>query len=160
MEDIANYLRVLSDSLEQKKNVLLRILEITKRQECIAAEEDLKEEAFSNSVNEKEVLIARLNQLDDGFKSVYERIRQQVVDQGGLYDPEIKHMQNQIRQCVDIGNEIQVLEERNEAKLSSHFKVKRQEYKARASSNQAAKSYHQAMSGVQFRDPFFMDKKK
>lgn len=72
MEDIQNYLKVLSDSLEQKKTVLTQILEVTKRQEqlAIAQAEAFSEIEFSNTVNEKEVLIARLNQLDDGFLSV------------------------------------------------------------------------------------------
>ncbi len=160
MQEIENYLRVLSDSLEQKKNVMSQILEITRKQEHIASMPSLDENDFSNSVNEKEVLIARLNQLDDGFTSIYERIRQDVIDQKGLYDPEIRSMQNQIKQCVEIGNQIKVLEERNQVKLSNHFREKRKEYKARADSNRAAKIYHQTMSGVQYSDPFFMDKKK
>ena len=160
MDTIANYMKVLSDTLEQKKQVLSQILEITKRQESIAQAEEFSETDFANSVNEKEVLIARLNQLDDGFNSIYQRIRQDVIDQGGLYDGEIRSMQAQIRECVDIGNRIQVVEERNHAKLVTLFSAKKQEYKVKASMNSAAKSYHQAMSGVQYRDPFFMDQKK
>ncbi|MDE5965767.1 MAG: hypothetical protein K2G89_02940 [Lachnospiraceae bacterium] len=162
MEDIQNYLKVLSDSLEQKKTVLTQILEVTRRQERIAMAqaEEFSEIEFSNTVNEKEVLIARLNQLDDGFLSVYNRIRQDVIDQGGLYDPEIRRMQEQIKVCVDIGNEIQVLEERNQTKMALHFSAKQEEYKARANMNSVAKSYHQSMSGVNFSDPFFMDQKK
>lgn len=160
MEDIQTYLRVLSDTLSQKREVLAQILELTKRQGELAARENLDEEGFSNSVNEKEILIARLNQLDEGFLSVYNRIRQDVIEQGGLYDPEIRRMQEQIKACVDIGNEIEVLEERNQTKLAVHFTAKKQEYKVKASANSAAKSYHQTMSGVQYRDPFFMDQKK
>lgn len=160
MEDIQNYLRVLSDTLTQKQDVLAQILKITKWQEQLAAAESLDEESFSNSVNEKEVLIARLNQLDEGFLSVYNRIRQDVIAQGGLYDPEIRKMQEQIKACVNIGNDIEVLEERNHARLTSHFTAKKQEYKVKASANSAARSYHQTMSGVQYRDPFFMDQKK
>lgn len=162
MEDIQNYLKVLSDSLEQKKTVLTQILEVTKRQEKIAAAqaEAFSELEFSNTVNEKEVLIARLNQLDDGFLSVYNRIRQDVIDQGGLYDSEIHRMQAQIKVCVDIGNEIQVLEERNQAKMTSHFSAKQEEYKVKANMNSVAQSYHKSMSGVKFSDPFFMDQKK
>ncbi len=160
MEDLQNYLKVLADSLEQKKTVLEQILDITRRQEQIAQGDSFSELEFANSVNEKEILIARLNQLDDGFLSVYNRIRQAVVDQGGLYDPEIRRMQEQIRQCVDIGNDIRVLEERNQAKLTSHFSAKREEYKVKTSLNSAAKSYHKSMSGVKFSDPFFMDQKK
>lgn len=160
MEDIQNYLRVLSDTLSQKQAVLTQILEITKQQGELAAGEELDEEGFSNSVNEKEVLIARLNQLDEGFLSVYNRIRQDVIDQGGVYDPEILRMQEQIKACVDIGNEIEVSENRNHKKLTVHFDAKKQEYKVKTSANSAAKSYHQTMSGVQYKDPFFMDQKK
>lgn len=160
MEDIQNYLRVLSDTLSQKQTVLSQILEVTKRQEKLGAEDELDEESFSNSVNEKEILIARLNQLDEGFLSVYNRIRQDVIDQGGLYDPEIRRMQEQIKVCVDIGNEIEVLENRNHKKLTAHFDAKKQEYKVKTNANSAAKSYHQTMAGVQYKDPFFMDQKK
>lgn len=162
MEDIQNYLKVLSDSLEQKKTVLTQILEVTRRQEQIAMARaaEFSEIEFSNTVNEKEVLIARLNQLDDGFLSVYNRIRQDVIDQGGLYDPEIRRMQEQIKACVDIGNEIQVLEERNQTKMALHFSAKQEEYKVKANMNSVAKSYHKSMSSVNFSDPFFMDQKK
>ncbi len=160
MGEVDNYLRVLSDSLEQKKDVLAKILVITKQQEDLAAAGELDEIAFSNSVNEKEVLIARLNQIDEGFTTIYNRIRQEVIDGGGVYDTEIRNMQNQIKSCVEIGNEIQVTEERNQTKLAIHFQEKNQEYKVKASSNQVAKSYYQSMAGVQYRDPFFIDQKK
>lgn len=160
MNDIQNYLRILADTLTQKEHILEQLLSLTKTQSALAEQAELDETAFSNSVNEKEVLIARINQLDDGFTSIYERIRQDVIDQGGLYDTEIRQMQEQIRRCVGIGNEIKVLEERNHAKLTGHFASKKESYKVKASANSAARSYHQAMTGGQYHASAFMDQKK
>ncbi len=160
MDDLQNYLRILADTLSQKEQVLGQILILTRTQSELAEHDELDEMAFSNSVNEKEVLIARINQLDDGFTSIYERIRQDVIDQGGLYDTEIRKMQEQIKSCVGIGNEIRVLEERNHAKLTGHFASKKEAYKVKANANSAARSYHQAMTGGQYHASAFMDQKK
>lgn len=160
MDSIASYLKVLSDTLEQKQQVLRQVLEITKQQERLIHSDNFEETEFGELLNQKEPLIARINQLDDGFASVYERIRQDVIDQGGIYDAEVIKLQGQIKSCVEIGNDIQVLEERNRDALARKMSSKKQEYKTKAASSTAAKSYYQTMSNTKYMDSFFMDQKK
>lgn len=160
MDGIANYLKVLADTLDQKQQVLKQILEITKQQAQLIGTGAFDENQFVDLLNQKDPLIARINQLDEGFVSVYNRIRQDVIDKGGIYDGEVLKLQSQIKTCVELGNEIQVLEERNKERLTSTFSTKKEEYKSKAATSTAAKSYYQTMSNTKYMDSFFMDQKK
>lgn len=160
MGNFDNYLKVLADTLTNKEQVLAQILDITKEQESILKASEYNDDAFLETLNKKEPLIARINQLDEGFQAVYERIRQDVYDQGGVYDGEIKKLQEMIRTCIDIGSRIETLEAENKKRLSEYVSSQRQEYKAKAATNTAAMKYYQSMSGVGVASSAFMDQNK
>ena len=160
MDYLDNYLKVLADTLSNKEQVLSQILDITKEQDNILKASEYNDDAFLETLNKKEPLIARINQLDEGFQAVYERIRQDVYDQGGVYDGEVKKLQEKIKICIDIGSQIETLEAENKKRLSEYVSSQRQEYKAKAATNTAAMKYYQSMSGAAVASSAFMDQNK
>lgn len=140
-----SYVRMLLQTLEKQEVTLQEVLEITKEQSAIANGQEFDEDAFGDTLNRKEVLIARLNTLDDGFASVYGRVRSVILEQKGAYKDEILKMQEYIKKCTNLGTEIKVLEERNRDKLMQCFSEKQKQYGSQLNAATVASKYHQTM---------------
>lgn len=160
MEDNSNYVQVLVSTLHKQVGVLKEILELTKEQHQIADLPDFDEIMLEETLNKKDVLIARLNELDDGFASVYGRVRKEVNEHKEIYREELLQLQSLIKECTDLGVEIKVLEERNREKLAQCFAGKQKEYGAQRTAANVASRYHQTMRNVRMADSYSFNKKK
>ena len=154
-----NYLNILKESLEKKLEVLGHIEEIGRAQTEILKKETLDMEAFDRTVDEKDIFVEELIKLDEGFESLYDRIKEELAGNKSSYAEQIKHLQRLISEITDKNVSIQAEESRNKAILERHFGKERQGLgKVRKSSN-VAYGYYKNMSGKQT-DSVFLDKKK
>lgn len=160
MDTNTNYVRILVETLRKKEQVLTEILEITKKQAELAKRDTFDEESFTELLDRKEVLIDELNKLDDGFDAVYERVRQTVLAQKHVYQTELMAMQASIKNCTELGVQIQTLEHQNRDKIEQQFRKQKQEIRQVRKSSSVATNYYKTMSNLQIADPVFMDKKK
>ena len=69
------YIAVLIQSLEKKKNLLDRIIEKNKEQSFLFTDESSDPDRLEENMEEKSNLVDQLNQLDEGFQQVYDRIK-------------------------------------------------------------------------------------
>lgn len=159
MEDSHNYVQILIDTLQKQVDVLKDVLEVTKEQSVIAGKEDFDETLLEESLNKKEVLIAKLNGLDDGFTAVYGRVHSEVREKQDLYREELQRMQSLIKECTDLGVEIKVLEERNRERLMQCFSRKQKQYGSQKTAASVASHYHQTMNNTKVSDSYFLDQK-
>ena len=148
MEDCGKYLSILTDTLKKQNDALESIYIITQRQESIAKTEPFDEDAFDETLTEKDILIARLNELDNGFVSVYERIRVELKDDVTPYKEEIAEIKELIRKITDLSMEIKALESRNRDKLVTCFSKKKQQYAKTQSGIDVASKYKKAMKSM------------
>ena len=155
-----HYVQVLIDTIHKKEEVLYQILEITRQQEQLSKRDTYASEEMEAAMNEKEILIARLNYLDDGFESVYDRIRSELRNHVEDYRQEIGKLQDAIRRCTELGNEIQILEERNRNRFSMLFSNARSQYATSKTQANAAQSYHKMMNNSKIADAYFVDHKQ
>lgn len=155
-----NYVQVLVRTLQKQVETLSDILELTKEQSRIADAPDFDEVMLEDTLNRKEVLIAKLNELDAGFTSVYGRVRKEIQDKQDDYKEEIQQMQDLIKECTDFGVEIKVLEARNRDKLVQCFSNKQKQYGSQKTAASVASHYSQTMNNTKVVDSFFLDKKK
>ena len=155
-----HYVQVLIDTIRKKEEVLHQILEITRQQEQLSKRDTYASEEMEAAMNEKEILIARLNYLDDGFESVYDRIRSELRNHVEDYRQEIGKLQDAIRRCTELGNEIQILEERNRNRFSMLFSNARSQYATSKTQANAAQSYHKMMNNSKIADAYFVDHKQ
>ncbi|MDO5154420.1 MAG: hypothetical protein Q4D51_00500 [Eubacteriales bacterium] len=155
-----NYISVLIETLEKKRDALQNILRITKTQEQIAKGSVYQEEEMERALNEKDIQIARINTLDEGFQSVYERVRAEVQRQPDLYRKDLVHLQDLIRECTDLGNQIMVLEERNRDRFQSLFAQSKRQYSASKNKANVAQNYFRTMNNTKILDAYFVDKKQ
>ncbi|MGN0152159.1 MAG: hypothetical protein ACI39Q_06770 [Wujia sp.] len=160
MDQTSTYVDIMQESLVRKKNYLTEILELTREQERLAKEKKFDEEAFGAAIDRKEVLIDNINEIDKGFTSVYDRVRTEVLADKAQYHNELVNMQTLIRECVDLGMQIEVLEERNRATLEQAFAVGFKGIKQVKQSKHVANKYYKSMSNGMVNDSVLYDRKK
>ena len=160
MEQTGTYIHILKESLERKLKYLTELLTYTKEQETLAKATPFDEDAFAAAVDKKEVLIDNINEIDKGFQSVYDRVRAELAENREPYKEVLLQIQDLIRKCVDAGNEIETLEERNraslEAAIAQGFKGMNQAKQSRS----IASKYYQSMANGYVNDSFLYDRKK
>jgi len=140
------YITALIESLEKKVEVLNRIVEKNKEQAEILKEVPFSFDKFDKNTEEKGVLIYRLTRLDEGFESVFEKVRDELNENRAAYAIQIKKMQDLITKITDLSTSIQAEEARNKASLEKIFKGEREKIKMQRSGINAVKSYSQAMN--------------
>ena len=146
--DEKKYIDMLESILNKQITVLEETLVITKEQSRIAETSVFDEEQFDETLSKKDVLIIRLNELDNGFASVYGRVRKSVQESPEIYRSRIIRLQELIRRCTDLGMEIQTLETRNRDKLAKCFAGKKKEYSAKQVAANVANKYNATMKNV------------
>ena len=140
------YITALIESLEKKISVLDEIITKNKEQAELLRSDPFSFEDFDKNTEEKGVLIFRLEKLDDGFESLYARVKEELDANREQYASEIKHMQDLIREITDKSASIQAEEARNKAALEAVFKSERDRIKTGRSGVKALQSYNQAMN--------------
>lgn len=154
-----NYLQMMIDSLNKKKGILIRIIELNEEQNQILSEETLNGDAFDDNMKAKGSCIDELDLLDGGFQSLFNRVRDAINANKEMYANEISVMKRLITEVTELGAKIEVQEARNKVKVEAMFRRERQEHKEAKRSASMAKSYYQNMSKVS-NEPQFMDTKQ
>ena len=155
-----NYVQGLIDTISKKEETLRKILEITKQQEVISKQDTYASEDMEKTLNEKEIQISRLNYLDEGFQSVYERVSSEIRNHIDVYKQDVLVLQDKIRICTEIGNEIMVLEERNRNRFNTLFSKAHTDYSTVKSKASVAQNYFKTMNNSKVMDAYFVDKKQ
>ena len=137
-----NYLQMMIDSLNKKKGILIRIIELNEEQNQILSEETLNGDL-----------------LDEGFQSLYDRIKEELAGNKTKYSSEIAAMKQLIKEVTELGAKIEVQEAHNKVKVEAMFRRERQEHREAKRSASMAKSYYQNMSKLS-NEPQFMDTKQ
>lgn len=154
-----NYLQIMIDSLKKKKDILIKIVSLNEKQNEILSKEELNQDAFENNMHEKGECIDELEKLDEGFQSVFDRIKEELSSNKQLYFNEIETMKKLIKEVTELGAKVEVQEVRNKVKVEAMFRKQRQEHKEAKRSASMAKSYYQNMSRIND-EPQFMDTKQ
>lgn len=155
-----NYVQILIDTINKKEETLRRILEITEEQEQISKAEVYDSDRMEKTLNDKEIQISRLNYLDEGFQSVYDRVSFKIRNHIEDYKDDILVLQDKIRVCTELGNAIHVLEERNRNRLGILFSKAKKEYSVSKNKANVAQNYFKTMNNSKIMDAYFVDKKK
>lgn len=153
-----NYLKILEESLIKKVKVLEQIEEVNRAQAELLSDNTFDMERFDKCVDEKDSMISELNQLDEGFESLYNRVREQLIQDKAKYAEQIKSLQKLIGTITDKSVSIQAQESRNKAAVERYFTSQRKEIGQGRKSSKAAYSYYQNKAGVV--NSYFMDTKK
>lgn len=153
------YVIILIESLQKKIKVLDAIIEKNKEQKEIIKVEMMDADQFEMNIQEKAKLIDELNLLDEGFESIYNRVKVELTERKDLYQKEIKTLQGLIGEITAKVMEIQAQEERNKSTIIQQFGKMRTKIKKSKASKNAALNYYNSMNKLTISDPQFLDRK-
>ncbi|MBO6298426.1 MAG: flagellar export chaperone FlgN [Lachnospiraceae bacterium] len=154
------YLDAMIQSMNEKSDCLKQLLDMTAEQEKALAKESIDWDTFDRLIDEKEAVIDRLGQLDDGFQAVFDKIRDELEGKKALYKDRIAKLQGQIRQVTDLSNSLITAEQRNKTLLENASSAERKRLRQTKTNAKVATNYYNSMNRINFIDPQLMDKKK
>lgn len=157
---IKNYLQILEDSLVKKSEVLDRIIAYNKEQEELLKKEDVSLEELDGNMAKKDEFIQSLLQLDEGFENLYEKIREQLLENKTLYAQQIRRLQELVSGVTDKSVTIKAQEARNKQLVENYFAREKKQLRLGRQTSKAAYDYYKSMNNVNVVPPQIMDQKK
>ena len=157
---ISASLDMLEESLQKKIEILTQIEAQNEKQRNVLCDpEKVDESAFDETVNAKSQFIDEINSLDDGFQSLFDRIKEEIGDHKDLYADQIKRMQKLIQEITSRSASIEASEHRNKRLAEKYFSTARETMNQSRNSSSAAFNYYQTMNNFKNIPPQFMDQK-
>lgn len=154
------YILILKDTLMKKNLILDKLVGIVELQERCLDAYQMDLEQFEDTLSEKDNLIQQLNDFDDGFEKVYERVSEEINANKFSYKEDIIKLQELIRTITEKSTKIQGIEKKNKVKLESQFTKKKKEIKDFKVSSETVSSYYKNMANAFQGESYFLDKKK
>ena len=134
-----NYIGIMIESLRRKKDVLTDILKLSEEQSLLLDDPNLEPDTFEKNVNRKAALIEKLEQLDTGFESLYDKVKEELESNRDIHKEQIRQMQELIRALTELNM---------------------QQAKEIRSSQKIVKEYYNNMMHKAYNEPHFLDNKK
>ncbi|MDC7293574.1 flagellar protein FliT [Butyrivibrio sp. DSM 10294] len=157
---IASSLDMLEDSLIKKIEVMDRIEEENNRQtEVLKNSEEVDEKAFDDTVEKKGELVDQLLLLDEGFQSLFDRVKEELGKNKDMYKEQVGRLQNLIHEVMDRSSSIEAHEHRNKKLAEQYFSTTRQRLENNKKSSAVAFNYYQTMNKFKDIPPQFLDQK-
>lgn len=157
---IDNYLEILEDSLRKKSAVLDEIIEYNRGQEQLLKNEKVSMEDLDANMEQKDGLIQKLTELDEGFEALYGRIKEQLTDNRDSYRTQIKRLQELISQITEKSVSVQAQEARNKKLIEDYFLKEKSQIRQGKKASKVAYDYYKSMSNSGAVPSQFMDQKK
>ncbi|MBE5843410.1 MAG: flagellar protein FliT [Butyrivibrio sp.] len=155
-----SYLDMMEESLNQKVEVLEGIVRENEIQKKILEDEEhFDGDGFSATISRKGELIGRIETLNDGFETLYERVKEELDGNKDKYRDKIARFQELIRQITDLSNSIEACERRNQELAKYYFQTSKSQINQNRKSSQAALDYYLTMNKSKITPPQFYDSK-
>ena len=153
-------LDMLEESLVKKLELLSKIeLENAKQKELLTSIEEVDLNDLDAIVDTKGEYIDQLLLLDEGFQSLFDRIKKEVGDRKEEFADQIKRLQKLIHDITDKSASIEAEERRNKALADKYFAAEKEKLTSGKRSAAAAFNYYQTMNKSKDIPPQFLDKK-
>ncbi len=147
---VDDYIQIMIESLKKKSELLDDIIEYNEKQHTTVAGkefDDVDWDEFNLLIAQKDAAIERIIKMDEGFQSLYDRVKEQLKDNRDKYSGQIKEIQKLIETVTGQGVKITTGEERNRKIIEKLFSGRKKEIKRTRNSLRVANSYAQTMSG-------------
>lgn len=154
------YVNIMLQSLNKKIKVLEEIKSLNQLQKALLEDDKSSVDDFDKTVEKKSNCIKQLDQLDDGFDTLFAKVKKTLNADKSAYADSIRAMQNLIRQITDLSMELQAQEARNKDLMMRKFVYIKEQNKIVRTSTKVANQYYKNMMNLHYVDPQFMDNKK
>lgn len=156
---LKQYLKMLDQSLDQKKQMLDQMIEMTATQKVSLDKDPVDWEGFDQLVEKKAEMIERLDKMDDGFESVYDRIREELLKDKEQHKELVAAIQKKIQAVSDDSAALMAAERRNKEQVEIKIAEEKKRLQQRKTTSKVATNYYRSMNKVNLIDPQLMDKK-
>ena len=156
---LGRYLKILDESLD-KKLALLKEIEDLSLSQSVMIEDGATFEDIDANMDDKAVLIARINKLDEGFQAMYDNIKENLEAQKEEYKDEIELIKKKISEVMSCSTQIQAIEARNKAAMEQRFAKAHKDIRSRTVHASQVQDYYKVANRLNAITPQFMDKKK
>ena len=157
---ISASLDMLEESLVKKIEVMKKIEEKNEEQkDLLKNPSDVNEDAFDMILDDKGELIDQLLKLDEGFQSLFDKIKEEVGQNKDLYKDQIRRMQGYIQEITGMSASIEAAEHRNKKLAEEYFSAARKKMNYSRQTSAAAFNYYQTMNNFKDIPPQFLDNK-
>ena len=146
---VDDYIQIMIESLTKKSELLQHLINKNEAQhDCVAGKDydDIDWDAFNLLVTEKELAIKRIVKMDEGFQSLYDRVKEQLSENRDKYADSIKELQRLIGIITEQGVTITTGEERNKKLIEKVLGNRKKFIRKTRNSLKVASSYAQTMS--------------
>ena len=155
------YVKMLEDSLVKKVELLKQLQGLNLEQREILEDYETTPEELDENINKKSNIIERLDKMDEGFQSVYDKIKNDLSANKEAYADEIKHMQELITQITDLSADVQAKELQNKDIATARFTHIRGQIRETKHGQKAVASYYASMmNNTGYEGSQFWDQKK
>lgn len=134
--------RILLESLEQKEELLSRVEKQTENQEELLKTENFEVKEWDTLVEEKAKLIEKINHIDSGFETFYEKNRLDLMKNREKFSEQLHSMQLLIQKIMGKSASIQALEERNRLTVEHSVHGEKKQLVLNKSASYVANSYN------------------
>lgn len=159
MVQTGQYIEMMAESLKKKTKLLSRIIGLNNKLEELAMQPEMDMDTFRNLLDEKDDCAAQITQLDNGFETLFERVRDELEGRKEQFREQILAMQQLIKVITDQIVLIQKAEEKNRTLIEGQFSRMKQSVRVAKKGMDVAQNYYKSMSKMQVVDAQFMDKK-
>ncbi len=158
-----SYVNILIESLKDKDLVLDEVIAEDKKQAEILKSEDPDLQELEKSQERIGELAVKLDKLNEGFQSVYDRVRGELQSNKDQYKDEIRILQELITIITGKSVKVEAEQNRNKKNAQKLFKEKKKNFAAQRSTvrklNLYANQMHNVIPAGQA-EAAFLDKKK
>ncbi len=159
MDKFTTYVNILADGLTKKIAVLEKITAISEKQYAMVNSKQVDEDEFEKLTGEKGNLISELERLDDGFATVYDRVKGEFEDKKYLVADQITKMKENISTITELSVKLQACEQRTKSAVENYFTSVKTDIKSVKTSSGVAANYYKTMNTGN-RTSVYMDEKK
>lgn len=157
---ISASLDMLEESLVKKIAVMDKISQENEVQKQILSDPDnVDSEGFDKTVEKKGEYIDELLLLDDGFQTLFDKVKAEIGNNKDQYADQIKRMQQLIQEITSKSASIEAMEHRNKKLAEKYFSSEREKLSSGKRSATAAFNYYQNMNNSKDIPPQFLDQK-
>lgn len=157
---MSSYLDILEESLKKKLAILDRVAAASDGQGELLKEEKPDMEQFDRFAAQKEECITQLDELDEGFQNLYDRVKDELNGNRQRYARQIQSMQAMIAEITDKSVTIQAQEARNRDAVTAYFRREKQALGKSRINSKVAYGYYQSMDKAISENASVMDMKK
>lgn len=155
------YIKMLEDSLVKKVELLRQLQGLNQEQKKVLEDSESSPEELDENMDKKSSVIERLDKMDDGFQSIFDKVKEELESNKDSYADEIKNMQKLITLITDLSTDVQAKEMQNKELAKTKFSHIRTQIRETKHGQKAVASYYASMmNNTGYEDSQFWDQKK